>query len=300
MDTSYATRVAELIGMLPATGISRDLALQRLAEDCAAKEAMAALAAAADRARGTDGPLAQVLTACALADAPEFETPVERERRGAALSTPAFLALIPGWIRELREIAVGRPGTGACTIATGMQLWLWTMRHMKATGHIDIAASELADAFGPLHAARCRILELADTTVDAPTRDLLTDLCHLHAAHAAAAAGTVCAEIVFGYRRHLSWDAEGCATCYDAAELDELESVMPGIASGARAYGDVVERDGAHAAKAGPCAKFDGIETFTHLRARLDGCLTGARRAKDRAAAALPHVISKAPAGLLS
>ncbi len=59
---------------------------------------------------------------------------------------------------------------------------------------------------------------------------------------------------------------------------------------------DVIEADGSHAQKAGPCVKFAGLETFRALRSRLDGCLTGSRLAKDRAAEALTRVmIPEAP-----
>jgi hypothetical protein len=265
-------------------GIRRELARQRLADERAEEQALATLKAAAARAREQGGAAASVLAACAAFDAPEFESPDARELRGAAVTAAPFLDLLPDWIAELRQIASVHPTTGACTIATAMQLWLWTVNHMKGNGHAAITAPELADAFGPLLAARTRVLEIAgQSTPDA----LSDDLCHVYAAHAAASAGALCAEIVFGYRRHLSWDPEGCATCYGADELDDLECIMPGIASSARAYADVIEVDGGHAAKAGPCARFDGVETFLRLRARLDGCLTGARRAKDRAAAAL-------------
>ena len=66
---------------------------------------------------------------------------------------------------------------------------------------------------------------------------------------------------------------------------------MPGIASCSRAMGNVLESDGSHAAKAGPCACATGAEAFLRLRTRLDGCLTGARLAKDRAAEALTEVM---------
>jgi hypothetical protein len=36
---------------------------------------------------------------------------------------------------------------------------------------------------------------------------------------------------------------------------------------------------------------FTGLETYRTLRAKLDGCLTGSRLAKDRAAEALTHVM---------
>jgi hypothetical protein len=260
-----------------------DLAPHRLADFRAAEEAMGALRRAA-RACGTQGPLATTLTAFG-AGATEFAN----YRSIAAISDPALLALVPGWVKELRGIAATQPGSGACTVATALQVWLWTMKHFKDAEPFAVILPELADAFGPLLAARARVLELAASGGDDAAAALAADLSHAYAAHAAAIAGATCAELVFGYRRHLSWDAEGCATCYRAEELDELEGFMPGIGSSARAYGEVIEADGTHAAKAGPCATIDGVETFMRLRARLDGCLPGARRAKERAAAALAH-----------
>jgi hypothetical protein len=139
------------------------------------------------------------------------------------------------------------------------------------------------------------LLEVMDaaTSGDAEVR---SDLCHVYAARAAASSGAVCAELVFGYRRHLTWDSEGCASCYAGQDIDDLEALMPGIASGARMGSDVIEADGSHASKAGPCARLDGVEPFVRLRTKLDGCLTGARIAKDRAAAA----IASAPADAAS
>ena len=43
--------------------------------------------------------------------------------------------------------------------------------------------------------------------------------------------------------------------------------------------------------KAGPCVHFDGMDEFVRLRTKLDGCLTGCRLAKDRAAEALTQVM---------
>jgi hypothetical protein len=119
----------------------------------------------------------------------------------------------------------------------------------------------------------------------------LTDLCHVQAAHAAGEVGRICAELVHGYNRHPAWDTEGCSSCYHADDLEALESVIPGLASVARGYTDVIEGDGSHPHKAGPCARFDGLEQFGRLRTRLDGCLTGSRLAKDRAAGALTKVM---------
>ena len=68
---------------------------------------------------------------------------------------------------------------------------------------------------------------------------------------------------------------------------------MPGIEDSARAFSDVTEADEEHPHKAGPCVKFQGLEGFIRLRAKLDGCLTGCRLAKDRAAEALTKVMTR-------
>ena len=54
---------------------------------------------------------------------------------------------------------------------------------------------------------------------------------------------------------------------------------------------DILEPGAEHPEKAGPCVKFAGLEDFVRLRLKLDGCLTGARLAKDRAAEALSKVM---------
>jgi hypothetical protein len=78
--------------------------------------------------------------------------------------------------------------------------------------------------------------------------------------------------------------------------VDEIEGIIPGFGMSARIYMDVIEADGSHVAKAGPCVRFTGLERFQTLRSRLDGCLTGSRLAKDRAAEALTRVmIPEAP-----
>ena len=118
--------------------------------------------------------------------------------------------------------------------------------------------------------------------------EFCTYLCHVQAARGAGEAGRICAELVFGYQRHPAWDAEGVRSCYQADDLVALESVMPGLASVAR---EVVETDGSHPSKAGPCVGHEGIEQFVRLRSKLDGCLSGAMLAKDRAAEALTQVM---------
>jgi hypothetical protein len=162
----------------------------------------------------------------------------------------------------------------------------------------------LADALCWLLAARQFILDVIEletkgtensTLADglAGTVAFFTDLCHVQAARASGEVGRICAELVYGYNRHPAWDEESCHACYCAEELESLEGVIPGIAGSARAYSDVSEAGEAHPLKAGPCVRFTGLEDFVRLRAKLDGCLTGCRLAKDRAAESLTKVMTR-------
>jgi alkylation response protein AidB-like acyl-CoA dehydrogenase len=237
---------------------------------------------------------------------------VQRRQLSLTMTHEVFLAFFRQWIDEMRQIASERPGTGACTLASAMELWLWSLKHLQQATDADGArlyqgsrqgvTFPLADALCWLLAARCLILDVLELERQGPAHPALAeampelgpfyaDLCHVQCARAAGEVGRVCAELVFGYTRHPAWTEETCKSCYGAGELDALEGIMPGIASSARTCGEVAEDRQAHPAKAGPCARFDGVEQFVRLRLKLDGCLTGARLAKDRAADALTRLV---------
>ena len=243
---------------------------------------------------------------------------VQRRQLSSAMTSPVFLARYRLWLDEMRRLSSARPGTGACTLATAMQMWLWTLQYLQSAA--DPAGAKLyqssrqgvtfplADVLAWLLAARQQILDVVELETAGPARPavagqlaevvpFLMDLCHVQAARTAGEVGRVCTELLFGYRRHPAWDGPGRATCYVADELEALEDVIPGIAATARFYSDVVEIDGSHQDKAGPCANTEGLDPFMRMRAKMDGCLTGSRLAKDRAAEALTHVtIADAPA----
>lgn len=276
-------------------GVRFDRELYRTIDRNAVKEALTALHAAASRSR-EDTVLTRALTSAdaILAERGLATDDAVRDLLRDTVTSAAFLSLIPQWVRELRQAASSRPDSGACTVASALELWSWTVSHFAGAGAGPQASDDLAEALCPLLAARALALEVSTAAVKGLAEtDLRTNLCHVYAARASALAAATCAELVFGYRRHLVWDADGCATCFASDELDDLEAVMPGIASGARISPDVIEANGAHPAKAGPCARFDGVDTFMNLRNRLDGCLTGARIAKDRAAAAIAHSVAR-------
>ncbi|MHB0970622.1 MAG: hypothetical protein ACYC7A_19315 [Thermoanaerobaculia bacterium] len=291
---TIGSSLADDVRTLSAKGAAHDRHLYRLIDLHAAAEAAVMLHAAATCPDRDLGPLANAIVAADALLAGEPDDAVTRERVLNAVTAPEFLSFVPHLVSELREIAFARPDTGACTVATAFELWSWTMNHFRAGEgargpSANVAIDELSAVLAPLLAARSFVLEVASMTAAKTPAEVESrpDLCHVHAARAAAATGAACAELVFGYRRHLSWDAEGCASCYASDELDGMETMIPGIGNAARMTADVVEADGSHPVKAGPCASFTGMDAFIRLRNRLDGCLTGARIAKDRAAAAI-------------
>ncbi len=237
---------------------------------------------------------------------------VQRRQLSITMTNELFLAQFQQWIRQMRVIASSHPGTGACTLATAMQMWLWTLSHLQEakdadggklyTSNRQGVTFPLADALCWLLAARQFILDVLELERKGPenptvaeglagTLQFLTDLCHVQSARAAGEVGRICAELAFGYNRHPAWTEESCQACYLSDDLDALEGVMPGIASSARTYTDVTEPGQQHPAKAGPCVCMEGMEGFTRMRMKMDGCLTGARLAKDRAAEALSKVM---------
>jgi alkylation response protein AidB-like acyl-CoA dehydrogenase len=234
---------------------------------------------------------------------------VQRRNLSVTMANEVFLAQLRHWISEMRHVASQRPGTGACTLASAMRLWLWTYEHLQEAkdaagqtlyqGPRQGVTFPLADALCWLLASRAQILDVIELERKGPenpalaeglagTVQFLSDLCHLQAARAAGEVGRICAELVYGYNRHPAWDDTGYRGCYRAEELESLEGVIAGIASCAT---DFVEIGGAHPDKAGPCATCEGLEGFSALRTKLDGCLTGSRLAKERAAEALSKVM---------
>ncbi len=225
---------------------------------------------------------------------------VQRRQLSVTMVNEVFLAQFRDWVTEMREIASSFPGTGACSVATAMQMWLWTVQHLQDARDANGATLyhsnrqgvtfPLADALCWLLAARSFILDLVELAAGsenaADTVRFFTDLCHVQAARTSGEVGRICAELVHGYNRHPCWD--DVETCYQTDELIELEATIPGISSVAV---DVLADDGSHPAKAGPCARTDRLQPFMRMRAKLDGCLTGSQLAKDRAADALTRVM---------
>lgn len=230
---------------------------------------------------------------------------VQRRQLSITMTNELFLTQFRQWIEELRDVAGSHPGTGACALARAMELFDWTLAHLQTAkdadgkplwnGNRHGVVFPMADALCWLIAAYYQIQDVMELAEKGPMNPVVaeglegslnffSDLAHVQVARAAGEVGRICAELVYGYYGHPEWDG---SSCFDAETLDDLESVMPGFGSQAA---DVLEEDGSHAAKAGPCAK-SCKSGFVRLRAKMDVCLTGSRLAKDRAAAAIAQVM---------
>jgi hypothetical protein len=236
---------------------------------------------------------------------------VQRRQLSITMTNELFLAQLRQWVEELRRIAATHPGSGACTLASAMKLWLWTLHHLQTAtdalggklyhGNRQGVTFALADALCWLLAARFQIQDVLELERQGPaslneeslrgTLSFFFDLCHVQSGRAAGEVGRICAELVFGYQAHAAWGEEAQRACFQSEELDSLEGMIPGICSAASSCSDVIEPNAGTPGKAGPCVKFPGLEEFTRLRLKLDGCLAGMRLAKDRAAEALTHVM---------
>ncbi|HEX9400671.1 MAG TPA: acyl-CoA dehydrogenase family protein [Anaeromyxobacter sp.] len=231
---------------------------------------------------------------------------VQRRQLSVTMTSPLFLALMKSWVRELRHVAAVHPGTGACALASAFELWLWSYRHLADATDADGqrlyhsprqgVTFKLADALAWLMGPRLQILDTVKLAEEGGpvlgdalpgTARFFADLCHVQASRAAGEVARICAELVHGYNRHPAWDEEGRRACWSATELDALEGIVPGLAGCAKEALD----DGGHPDKEGPCASCRGITDFRTLRVKLDGCLTGAMLAKDRAAEAVSRVM---------
>ena len=203
---------------------------------------------------------------------------VQRRQLSVTMTSEVFLAVFRSWIGELRRIGAGRPDIGACTVATAMELWSWTLAYLQKNtdalgaklyqGNRQGVTFPLADALCWLLAARLQILDVLELAAKGPANPVVaegldglvnffTDLCAVQAASAAGESARLCAELVYGYNALPACTDENC-TCGQADET--------GVVAAA-------------------------LEPFVRLRAKLDASLSGSRLAKDRAAEALTKVM---------
>lgn len=237
---------------------------------------------------------------------------VQRRQLSVTMTDEIFLAQFRQWIADMRHIGALRPATGACALATAMDLWLWTFEHTRAGRDADGKALYqsqrhgvtfvLADALCWLMATRCQILDVLELAVKGRenpnladaldgTVNFFCDLCQVHAARTAGEVGRICAELVYGYDRHPAWECNAMGSCTQSIVADVLDQAMPGYSKFAESIARELGGEELEPEKAGPCVCMASEDAFTRRRTKLDGCLTGTRLAKDRAAQALTRVM---------
>ncbi|MFA7061697.1 MAG: acyl-CoA dehydrogenase family protein [Pedobacter sp.] len=210
---------------------------------------------------------------------------VQRRQLSITITNELFLSQFRQWILDLRGIANQRPGTGACALASAMELWLWTFDYLQKSK--DAYGKPLyhsqrhgvvfpfADALCWLLASRQQILNTLELEAKGPENPVVasglagfvnffSDLCHVQAARSAGEVGRICAELVYGYNSRPDCYSDTLETCFQGEQLDALEPI--------------------------PCPN-TSLQTFMTLRQRLDISLTGARLSKDRAAMAISKVM---------
>lgn len=206
---------------------------------------------------------------------------VQRRHLSITMVNEVFLAKMRNWLKDLRRIAVEKPGRGACALAAAGELWLWTLNYLQTETDADGrklyhskrqgVTFPLADAVSWFLAARefiIDVLELEDQGPNNPVvaegleglMNFYTDLNFVQAARAAGEISRICSDLVFGYKPHQDCDESGCIIRPQDDKLDDLLMCV-------------------------------GMDDFARLKMRLDGCLAGARSAKDRAGKAVAQVM---------
>lgn len=182
---------------------------------------------------------------------------VQRRQLSLTMTNELFLFQFSEWIKELKDIAKKYPA--AATLNSGMELWLWSLKHLqgakdangKAIYHSNRqgATFAMADALCWLLGVYYQIQDLLELEKKGPENPTVaeglagmttffSDLASVQAARAVGEAGRLCAEIVYGYN-----------------------------------------------------ASSEAIKEFNELRVKADSSIAGTRLAKDRAGEAIAQVM---------
>ncbi len=154
---------------------------------------------------------------------------VQRRHLSITMTNEIFLAQFRQWSKDLQKIAEQRPESGASALASGMELWLWTLDFLLKSKDADGKALyhpqrhgvvfPMADALCWLLAPREQILDMIELEEKGPENPVVasglqgfvnffSDLGYVQSARAAGEAGRICAELVYGYQNQLGKDAD--------------------------------------------------------------------------------------------
>jgi len=208
-----------------------------------------------------------------------YEGPEAVQRRHLTMTMPSevFQYTLSAWIKQMQRAGKEVPGLGGYVLASAMELWQWTMEHLKTAkddngkklyhnkrqGVTFAMADALGWILGPYFLAT-DVMELIEKGPMSPTLaegiDDLTafykDMSHVQAARAAGEVARICTELVYGFN-----------TC----ECDEPSGQIEDAPT--------------------KCCGRDDLAEFRELKAKVDICMSGARMAKDRAGSAMADVM---------
>ena len=222
------------------------------------------------------GFLMQKWSDCQLEATYEGPEAVQRRHLTMTMTSEIFQHIMDNWVKQMQAAGKNVPGLGGYVIASAMELWQWTLKHLKVAKDDDGrklyhnkrqgVTFPLADALGwllgPYYLAT-DVMELIEKGPMSPTlaeglEDLTgfyKDLCHIQAARAAGEVARICTELVYGFNT--------CCCNEPTAE--------PGVRP--------------------ECTGREDLAQFRELKAKVDMCMAGSRMAKDRAGNALTGVM---------
>lgn len=145
---------------------------------------------------------------------------VQRRQLSITMANPVFLALFRKWIGEIRGLAELFPEIGAENLADTMELWIWTLGHLKGAkdeNGVSLLRNNRQGVTFPLADALCwlvashkfllDVVELSEKGKDSPTLaegldglvSFYSDLCRIQIASTASEVGSICSRMVYGY-----------------------------------------------------------------------------------------------------
>lgn len=226
-----------------------------------------------------------------------YEGPEAVQRRHLTMTMPneVFQHILSAWIGQMRRAGKETPGLGGYVLASAMELWQWTFKHLqtakdedgrklyhnKRQGVTFPMADALSWLLGPYFLAT-DVMELMEKGPLSPTLadgldDLVAfykDLTHVQAARAAGEVARICTELVYGFNLCTCPTPDG-----GIAEKCEPEGMSNNECAPDGTLGDQSR-----------CAREDLAE-FRRLKATVDMCMSGSRLAKDRAGSAMAGVM---------
>lgn len=194
---------------------------------------------------------------------------VQRRHMTMTMNCPIFQGVVSAWIKQLRRLGAENPGMGAYSLAAVFELWQWTMDYLQETKDADDrkiyhgkrqgVTFAMADALGWLLGPYYLMLDVLELKEKGAFNPILAEGLE---------------DLVSFYKDMAHVQAVRAAG--EAARI--CTELVYGYAESPKDCG-------------GEGCRPTGLDEFVSLKAKVDGCMTGARLAKDRAGKAIAGVM---------